>query len=148
VSSYLERRRKRYADEPDFRAKTLAYNRAWHAANRERVNEARRRQWQENPARKLQQRTYRRQSQRKDQLKYYYGMSLADYEALLARQNGACAICKQVFAQNLCVDHCHVTGKVRGLLCHSCNVGLGHYKDDPRLTRAATAYLESAIRRR
>jgi len=145
VSSYLTRRKQRYAENPDFREKTLAYNRTWHAAHKERVNEARRLQWRENPARGLQQRTYRRRSQRKDQLKYYYGMSLADYDALLLRQNGACAICKQTFAQNLCVDHSHVTGKVRGLLCHSCNLGLGLFKDDPRLTRAATAHLEAAL---
>jgi hypothetical protein len=104
-----------YAEDADFRAKTRDYNRAWHQAHKEQVNEARRRRWHENPARRLQQRTYRRKSQRKDQLKYYYGMSLADYNALLIRQNGACAICKQTFAQNLCVDHSHVTGEVRGL---------------------------------
>jgi hypothetical protein len=145
VSSYLKRRKQRYAEDADFRAKTRDYNRAWHEAHRARVNEARRRQWRDDPARKLKQRTYRRKSQRKDQLKYYYGMSVADYEALLAKQNGACAICKQTFAQTPCVDHSHITGEVRGLLCRSCNLGLGHFKDDPRLTRAATAHLEAAL---
>jgi hypothetical protein len=65
----------------------------------------------------------------------------------MARKSGpqTAAAHKQTFAQNLCVDHSHVTGKVRGLLCHSCNVGLGHFKDDPRFTRSATEYLEAAL---
>jgi len=143
MSSYQERRKKRYAEDPEFRAKTLAYNRAWHQANRERVNAGNRRRWRENPVLTQKQRDYRRKTQRRDQLKYYYGMSVEDFDALLALQDGACAICKRTCDENLCVDHCHVTGKVRGLLCRTCNFGLGLFKDDPRFTRAATEYLEA-----
>ena len=60
-----------------------------------------------------------------------------------ARQGGVCGICKRQSGMRLCVDHCHATGRVRGLLCRTCNSGLGFYQDDPRLTRAATAYLEA-----
>jgi hypothetical protein len=64
---------------------------------------------------------------------------------MLERQGKVCGICKTP-GKPLCVDHCHATGKVRGLLCRDCNLGLGNYKDNPIFTRAATAYLESARR--
>jgi hypothetical protein len=75
-----------------------------------------------------------------------YGLSLADYRALQARQGHACAICRKV-TRALCIDHCHVTGRVRGLLCRSCNSALGFYADDPRLLRAALAYLRATTRK-
>jgi Recombination endonuclease VII len=75
-----------------------------------------------------------------------YGLTLADYRALQARQGNACAICRQV-TRALCIDHCHVTGRVRGLLCRSCNTALGFYADDPRLLRAALAYLQATTKK-
>jgi hypothetical protein len=75
-----------------------------------------------------------------------YGLSLAEYRALQAQQGHACAICRKV-TRVLCIDHCHVTGRVRGLLCRSCNSALGLYADDPRLLRAALAYLQAAAKR-
>ena len=74
-----------------------------------------------------------------------HGLSLQDYRAMLERQGKVCGICKTP-GKPLCVDHCHATGKVRGLLCRDCNLGLGNYKDNPVFTRAATAYLEAARR--
>ena len=72
-----------------------------------------------------------------------YGLSLQDYRAMLERQGKVCGICKTP-GKPLCGDHCHATGKVRGLLCRDCNLGLGNYKDNPVFTRAATAYLEAS----
>ena len=72
-----------------------------------------------------------------------HGLSLQDYRAMRERQGNVCGICKTP-GKPLCVDHCHATGKVRGLLCRDCNLGLGNYKDNPVFTRAATAYLEAA----
>jgi hypothetical protein len=75
-----------------------------------------------------------------------YGLSLADYRALEKRQGNACAICRKV-TRVLCIDHCHVTGRVRGLLCRRCNSALGFYADDQRLLRAALAYLQATMKR-
>jgi Autographiviridae endonuclease VII len=74
-----------------------------------------------------------------------YGLSLADYRALEKRQGHACAICRKM-TRDLCIDHCHVTGRVRGLLCRSCNSALGLYADDPRRLRAALAYLKGTAK--
>ena len=74
-----------------------------------------------------------------------YGLTLAEYRALQARQGNVCAICRKR-ARVLCIDHCHVTGRVRGLLCPKCNSALGFCDDDPRLLRAALAYLSATMK--
>ena len=81
-----------------------------------------------------------------------YGITLEDYNTLLEQQNGVCAICKNPETLtvkgkivNLSVDHCHDTGVVRGLLCRSCNVGLGNFRDDVNLLETAISYLTGAI---
>ncbi len=56
-------------------------------------------------------------------------------------QGGACAICRRRPARRLCIDHCHATRKVRGLLCDNCNIALGLLDDDPDRLRAALAYV-------
>lgn len=74
-----------------------------------------------------------------------YGLTDTEYQTLLAAQDGRCAICgvDQPGGKGAWhVDHCHDSNKIRGLLCHHCNVGLGHFKDDPVRLRAAAVYLE------
>jgi hypothetical protein len=76
-----------------------------------------------------------------------YGITLADSEALLAAQGGKCAVCRMPLngtSKNDTphIDHCHDTSAVRGVLCHHCNVLLGHAKDSSQLLREAAAYLE------
>lgn len=78
---------------------------------------------------------------RDHQLKSQFGISLNDYEKILESQGGVCAICKERPEETLAVDHCHSTGIIRGLLCASCNNGLGRFKDDPELLVAAIDYL-------
>lgn len=65
------------------------------------------------------------------------------YLALLQKQNGKCAICgtKDFGKKAPNVDHCHATGVIRGLLCCSCNRGIGLLKDDPELLLKAAGYL-------
>lgn len=66
---------------------------------------------------------------------------------MLDKQKHACAICKYEFGadsqiQRPHIDHCHTTGKVRGLLCMNCNIGIGHFQDDPAIIYNALVYLE------
>jgi hypothetical protein len=75
-------------------------------------------------------------------------MSLQDYNAMLEAQGGACAVCRKKTKLTLCVDHCHHTGAVRGLLCVKCNAGLGCYEDQPSLMRAGADYLEIWLARK
>lgn len=73
-----------------------------------------------------------------------YGMSVEDYYALLEAQNGVCAICghKPERGEKLCVDHNHGTSKVRGLLCGTCNSGIGFLRHDLLTLGRAISYLE------
>jgi hypothetical protein len=79
-------------------------------------------------------------------LKRAYGIGYAEYLKMLDAQNGCCAICGTSDTGNrkaFHVDHCHETGKVRGLLCGNCNSGIGNLRDDVGLLRRAIDYLES-----
>lgn len=107
--------------------------------HKEQISEYGRRKWRTDPD----LREKRRLWQRKNVFKKVYGISLADYEVMFERQGGACAICKRT-GLTLCVDHCHLTGEVRGLLCVQCNSALGFCRDDPALLRAAAEYLQAA----
>src|SRR5882757_2953136 len=80
-------------------------------------------------------------------LRRVYGISVEEHAAMVAQQNGRCAICERKPDHTLCIDHCHKTGKVRALLCRKCNTGLGCYDDDPAFARKAAAYLEYWKRR-
>jgi hypothetical protein len=68
-----------------------------------------------------------------------YGLDAAAFDALLRRQRNRCAICRSSSPDS--VDHCHRTGRIRGILCRTCNAGLGHFRDDPERLRAAAQYL-------
>jgi hypothetical protein len=73
-----------------------------------------------------------------------YGITIEEYDALLAAQGGKCAICgteQCATGKAFAVDHDHDTGMVRGLLCKDCNIGLGMFKDDTFRLKAALDYL-------
>lgn len=75
-------------------------------------------------------------------LKNTYRITLEEYDSMVLRQQGRCDICSiQLDQPN--VDHCHKSGKIRSLLCGKCNKGLGHFRDNPELMRAAAVYLET-----
>ncbi|MEU3839903.1 endonuclease VII domain-containing protein [Streptomyces sp. NPDC028635] len=77
---------------------------------------------------------------REQHLKRQYGITEAERDALIAAQCRVCCIC--LAAPPAHVDHCHETGRVRGVLCFSCNAALGQFKDRPDVIRRAAAYVE------
>lgn len=89
---------------------------------------------------------------RRVMVKYFYGISADQYDSMVAKQHGRCAICRRkpwdratkdsARRKNLAIDHDHATGVIRGLLCTSCNKGLGLLREDPALMRAAVQYLQ------
>lgn len=94
---------------------------------------------------------YDRDKDRSYKLRRLYGVDTDDVQRFLIEQNGKCPICNGILdpdgirASRPYVDHCHETGKVRGLLCHHCNTGLGYFKDSRERLEAAVAYLASAV---
>jgi len=117
--------------------------------------------WKEKRSSSENRKEYMRDWQRKSRLAngdYYlnsdlkknYGVTLDWYRETLAAQNGVCAICKQPETTKIRgntiampVDHCHTTGRVRGLLCTQCNRALGLFKDSTEVLQAAISYLQN-----
>lgn len=123
----LARRKAKYAENP---RPYIERTRKWQRENPERVREY---MAQFNASGK------RKQSNRKSHLKRKYGLTLEEYDALLAAQGGGCAICGNPGADN--VDHDHVTGRVRGILCFTCNVAIGLVGEDEERLVGALRYV-------
>ena len=124
-AEYNENRKRKYAADPEIQRKYRDAAKAWSDANPEK---------------------------RKTQRVKKYGIDGSEYDAMLARQGGVCAICRSNHpgdkrGGSFHVDHCHRTGAVRGLLCLSCNHGIGKFKDSIEFLRSAIRYLESAQKR-
>jgi hypothetical protein len=81
-------------------------------------------------------------------MKYNYGITLDDYNCMYKLQLGVCMICNQAETngKRLAIDHDHSTGKVRGLLCNHCNIGLGKFFDNPQLLQSAINYINDHLR--
>ncbi len=79
---------------------------------------------------------------RKHILKTRYGLTPEEYGQMRDAQGGACLICQCVSAETLCVDHCHDTGRVRGLLCRRCNLALGYVRESAAVARSLVSYIE------
>jgi len=78
---------------------------------------------------------------RKKHLRYKFNITPEQYAEMEKKQEGVCAICKLKSKKKLCIDHCHETNQVRGLLCVSCNFGIGYLQDDIKLLEKAKQYL-------
>lgn len=82
---------------------------------------------------------------RESKLKIKYGITLEQYEAIYKEQNGCCAGCglhQSIVKRTLHLDHCHSTGKIRGLLCDNCNLALGLLRDNPFILINLSVYLK------
>ena len=136
--------RRRYAEDPVYRARILAANERWRAANKEKVNAALRLKYASQPKWR---KAARATESRAKHLKRKYGMTLEDYDRLFKKQKGRCAICREKSRRGpLHVDHDHDKKFVRQLLCGPCNRGLGFFRDDTRLLRRAIACLDAAAK--
>lgn len=90
-----------------------------------------------------------KRSERKDKVKdaafrKKYGMSLADRDSMVEDQGNVCLICQEILDLqfNTHIDHCHTSGRVRGVLCSKCNQGIGLFRDNPEFMRRAANYVE------
>ena len=137
------RKRQRYAEDEEFRRKTLDYNKAWRKEHQEQINAWVRQHRATHPeVRNKDNARHRGKSEdnRRKALRRY-GLSVADYDGMWSRQGGVCAICGSNPEGKLHVDHDHDRKYVRELLCRGCNFGLGFFKDRPSLCDKAAAYL-------
>ena len=167
---YAERRRAKYQSDPAERERRIAqgrnpeqnreYMRAYYQANRERFQQYQRETRERRNARRRERYAndpeFRAEcirlsklgdpeAKRDSRLRRTFGITAAEYDAILASQGGGCAICGSGVGDGrghrLHVDHDHDTGEVRGILCASCNLGIGKFLDSPELLRRAADYL-------
>lgn len=131
---------------PDCKACVAARRKASYARNKERELE-RVRRWQQDNSERF--RAYRAEYRdkrdfRAEHLRRTFGLTPDDDDRMLAEQGGGCAICGRTPkpGKHLHVDHDHETGRVRGLLCFGCNVGVGSLQHDERRIQRAIAYLD------
>jgi hypothetical protein len=82
---------------------------------------------------------------RRSYIKRTYGISLEEYDDMILSQDSKCAICKKslidLSGREIHIDHCHESGKIRGILCSHCNVGIGNLNDDIAILKSAIQYL-------
>jgi len=119
--------------------------RKWYYRQSKEKHREKMRKWRElNPERwHAQSRESSRKSGRKRRLEIRFSDEW--YQERLKAQNGCCAICGELFTETPRIDHDHISGETRGLLCNPCNLGIGILNDDPELLRKAALYLESFL---
>jgi hypothetical protein len=152
--------RRKYYNSPEYKKARKEYHRKWiHSVkgkeykqrHRKKYNEWRRNHYKLPEVKAAQLKTRQRydhtpkglERQRRNHLKISYGITVEDYIKLFNLQHGRCIICSEKpTKRRLSVDHDHKTGKIRGLLCHKCNMILGYSNDSPLILQEAIHYLE------
>lgn len=118
--AYQRYRRYYLKNKEKIKLRRVDYHKKYRAENKERVNESARHSW----------------------VRRTYGLTPAQYDSMVREQNGLCKICSNPPSMRLCVDHNHKTGKIRGLLCHSCNNAMGLLKENQTILHSMIKYLE------
>lgn len=132
------------------RATVIAQSKRWHIDNRVRSREIARNNYRKHrqkllsKALKYTAQPVIRKRQSDYQLRRRYGIGLDDKLRLIDKQCGKCAICAVPLNQSSHLDHCHVSGKIRGVLCRDCNIGLGHFDHNREKLILAAKYLSNA----
>jgi len=133
-------------------AKNRAATKAWKKRNPEKVRTQNKAYREKNKNERLvYDKIYREKNRDKieaHRLKTMYGLNVENYNELFIKQCGRCAICGKHQAelkQALSIDHCHKTGKIRGLLCAKCNLGISNLGEDIENLRCAILYLNNQI---
>lgn len=164
---YAESRRAKYNADENVREKRKSqsrapeenreYMRAYYAKNKhlwnkrsreqqDKINERKREKYKSDPALREHARSSAKKWQqsnpdkRRAQRLKKYGITISQFDAMLQSQGGKCAICGTV-PEKFHVDHCHTGNHVRGLLCESCNLGIGKFYDNPESLESAARYL-------
>jgi hypothetical protein len=134
--------KERYAEDLSFRLKRNARSNAWGRANRERISARWHVRFQTEP--EFRRRASLASFANNWRRRAGYDSSIIDiYERMFGAQQGRCRICQQKSERRLCLDHCAMTRRLRALLCHSCNTGLGLFRHNPISLRRAAAYVEA-----
>jgi hypothetical protein len=121
--------------------KEQEYKKAYYLKNKVKINANRKEQQREYY---LKNKNNIDKQKREYRFKKLYNLTVDQYNSMLSQQDYSCGICKKhesEFKYKLRVDHCHTTGKVRELLCNSCNVLLGHSKENINNLNNAIGYL-------
>ena len=124
----------------------------WYNLNKDRIRDSKRvakKKYRRTEAGKLAQKKYNQKPTTKLRFKKYhffirYGITLDEYENMLLDRNNLCDICASEMKYPH-IDHDHVTGKIRGVLCGNCNMALGLFKDDLNRFKLAIKYLERNV---
>lgn len=121
----------------------LIKSKDWYNKNKESVRKNSKLRRENSPIYK----NYQKNGRRKSYLIRKYGITEEEYKKIKKLQGGVCKICEMecIFGKELSVDHCHKTGKIRGLLCRKCNIGLGYFDDDTKKLSKAMKYLKISV---
>lgn len=125
---------------------------AWKLKNRDKLLKQGRESYQRNihNRRKFSRKFYWTNREKElDRIRFKkYGINGDEFRVLVEKQKGKCPICEKTDKKNLSVDHCHITGKIRGIICNKCNMALGNVEDSPKILKALANYLEKYVSKR
>lgn len=146
MSRYDPQKAKKYREKNH--ARIVAHKKKYYLKYKEKVDKKIKQYYEGHKEEALKyQKKYREENKQKIQVwmwKHFYNLSLEQVDGMLIAQDHKCKICGESLkkGKGRHVDHDHKTGKVRGILCHTCNTGLGSFKDDQKLLESAIQYLK------